>query len=159
RVTDGPATIQISTSNKSREKEIGSTSFEKISVGTFKLHKGYNRIDIKGISKTGKRFAQISDLLLQVPDSRSVAYVKNNKGNNCYWGRRGPSVHLKYDMPSKPNMEWLYSELTVPADMDPVGSYFMANGFGEGYFGIQVNTRDERRVLFSVWSPFQTDNP
>jgi hypothetical protein len=35
----------------------------------------------------------------------------------------------------------------------------MANGFGEGYFGIQVNSSSERRVLFSVWSPFQTDNP
>jgi hypothetical protein len=35
----------------------------------------------------------------------------------------------------------------------------MSNGFGEGYFGIQVNRHDERRVLFSVWSPFSTDNP
>ena len=35
----------------------------------------------------------------------------------------------------------------------------MANGFREGYFGIQVNGPDERRVLFSIWSPFRTDNP
>jgi hypothetical protein len=35
----------------------------------------------------------------------------------------------------------------------------MANGFGEGYFGIQVNSATERRVLFSVWSPFSTDDP
>ena len=35
----------------------------------------------------------------------------------------------------------------------------MANGFGEGYFGIQVNTDTERRILFSVWSPFVTDDP
>ncbi|WP_339706446.1 DUF3472 domain-containing protein [Algoriphagus aquimarinus] len=35
----------------------------------------------------------------------------------------------------------------------------MANGFGEGYFGIQVNSESERRILFSVWSPFKTDNP
>lgn len=39
------------------------------------------------------------------------------------------------------------------------GSYFVANGFGEGYFGIQVNGPLERRVLFSVWSPCSTDNP
>jgi hypothetical protein len=43
--------------------------------------------------------------------------------------------------------------------MDPVGSYYMANGFGEGYFGMQVNGPAERRILFSVWSPFSTDNP
>jgi hypothetical protein len=35
----------------------------------------------------------------------------------------------------------------------------MTNGFGEGYFGIQVNSEVERRILFSVWSPFKTDNP
>ena len=35
----------------------------------------------------------------------------------------------------------------------------MANGFTDGYFGIQVNSPDERRVLFSVWSPYNTDNP
>jgi len=35
----------------------------------------------------------------------------------------------------------------------------MANGFAEGYFGIQVNSLTERRILFSVWSPYKTDNP
>ena len=40
-----------------------------------------------------------------------------------------------------------------------IGSYFMVNGFAEGYCGIQVNSADERRILFSVWSPFETDNP
>jgi hypothetical protein len=47
-------------------------------------------------------------------------------------------------------------EITVPVGQDPIGSYFMANGFGEGYFGFQVNSKTERRVLFSVWSPFRT---
>ncbi|HEV9037663.1 MAG TPA: DUF3472 domain-containing protein, partial [Puia sp.] len=28
-----------------------------------------------------------------------------------------------------------------------------------GYFGMQVNSATERRILFSVWSPFTTDNP
>jgi hypothetical protein len=40
-----------------------------------------------------------------------------------------------------------------------IGSYYMATGFSEGYFGIQVNSATERRILFSVWSPFVTDNP
>jgi hypothetical protein len=35
----------------------------------------------------------------------------------------------------------------------------MANGFADGYFGIQVNSPTERRILFSVWSPYKTDNP
>lgn len=35
----------------------------------------------------------------------------------------------------------------------------MTNGFGEGYCGIQANSDTERRILFSVWSPFETDDP
>jgi len=76
-----------------------------------------------------------------------------------YWGRRGPSVHLAYEVPRDTAVEYAYGEITVAEGDDPPGSYFMANGFGEGYFGIQVNGPTERRVLFSVWSPFPTDDP
>jgi hypothetical protein len=55
--------------------------------------------------------------------------------------------------------EYFYNEITVPVGNDVLGSYFMANGFAHGYFGIQVNSETERRVLFSVWSPYKTDNP
>ncbi len=72
-----------------------------------------------------------------------------------YWGRRGPSVHLTYTVPQDVDLEYAYSEIVVEEGDDPVGSYFMANGFREGYFGIQVNSSQERRVLFSVWSPLQ----
>ncbi len=67
--------------------------------------------------------------------------------------------YVGYGLPQGKNLTYAYSELTVPVGQDPVGSYFMANGFAEGYFGIQVNSPTERRVLFSVWSPFSTDNP
>src|SRR5690606_16285439 len=76
-----------------------------------------------------------------------------------HWGRRGPSVHMNYRLPDNIDAEWFYNEVTVPEGEDVEGSYFMANGFGEGYFGIQVNSPSERRVLFSVWSPFATDDP
>ena len=66
---------------------------------------------------------------------------------------------MNYQAPENVNVEWYYNELTVPVGEDKIGSYFMANGFGEGYFGIQVNSAKERRVLFSVWSPFTTDDP
>ncbi len=121
---------------------------------------GYVRVDLQGVKKDGTVFADASELVVS-SDTRdlTLAYVKDNEGNRFYWGRRGPSVHLGYQLPEKKTIEWFYSELTVPEKMDPIGSYFMANGFGEGYFGMQVNSPAERRVLFSVWSPFSTDNP
>lgn len=86
-------------------------------------------------------------------------FVKNNEGNFFYWGRRGPSVHLRYELSGRTDLEYFYSEITVPEGNDVIGSYFMANGFSHGYFGFQVNSETERRILFSVWSPYQTDDP
>jgi len=68
-------------------------------------------------------------------------------------------VHLSYDVPKDMAVEWFYNEVTVPVGEDLQGSYFMADGFGQGYFGMQVNSPTERHILFSVWSPFQTDDP
>ncbi len=121
---------------------------------------GYVTIHLKRIKKSAPQFPTIGSLLLSgtAIDSKTT-FVKDNDGNFFYWGRRGPSVHLSYELPEKTDIEWFYNEITVPKGEDVQGSYFMANGFAEGYFGIQVNSPTERRILFSVWSPFQTDNP
>ncbi|MEX0793558.1 MAG: DUF3472 domain-containing protein [Pirellulaceae bacterium] len=121
---------------------------------------GYVQVEIQGRKRTGRVFAEIRDLLVTTETADlKLDFVKSNEGNMFYWGRRGPSVHLTYVVPEDRKLQYAYSEITVPEGEDTIGSYFMANGFGEGYFGIQVNNSRERRVLFSVWSPFQTDNP
>lgn len=122
---------------------------------------GYLRIEFRGMKRSGNYFAEISELRISgtAVDS-TAAFVRNNEGNYFYWGRRGPSVHINYDPDEVGNeAEWFYSEMTVPHGNDVVGSFFMANGFKEGYFGMQVNSETERRILFSVWSPFETDDP
>lgn len=117
---------------------------------------GYVRVDFKGKKKAGKTYAGPTALLVGGTAAKGLNYVGDF---SFYWGRRGPSVHMSYQMPENETAEWFYNEVTVPVGDDPVGSYFMSNGFGEGYFGIQVNSETERRVLFSVWSPFETDDP
>lgn len=121
---------------------------------------GYVAITMKGISKTAAIFANVSSIKASSTCiNDTTAFVKNNEGEFFYWGRRGPSVHLNYPLPDTAGAAWFYNEVTVPKDNDVIGSYFMADGFGEGYFGMQVNSDTERRVLFSVWSPFSTDDP
>ena len=117
---------------------------------------GYVQVDFQGKTLKGNTFAAPSSLLVGGQASEGMNFVGDF---SYYWGRRGPSVHLSYTIPAGKTAEWFYNELTVPQGEDVLGSYFMANGFGEGYFGIQVNSRTERRVLFSVWSPYNTDNP
>ena len=112
---------------------------------------GYVKVDLKGISKTGNYFADVSDVMIG-GTATTGSLVFANDPANFYWSRRGPSCHLNYTIPSA-DKTYFYSELTVPAGEDKIASYFMANGFGEGYFGMQVNSATERRVLFSVWDP------
>jgi hypothetical protein len=130
-------------------------------VGRIKVKAaGYVRIDMQGMHKTASAYPRPVSLIITALDTTlNVSYVKDNEDNRFYWGRRGPSVHLSYTSPPNKDLEWFYSEITVPDGQDVIGSYFMANGFAEGYFGMQVNSATERRVIFSVWSPFVTDNP
>ena len=128
-------------------------------AGTFYLKKGYNIIHIKANEKGSAPFPKIKNLKIYFQGKDDFKFVRDNIDQRFYWGRRGPSVHLSYEMPENVKVKWFYNEMTIPKDKDPIGSYFMSNGFKEGYFGIQVNSLKERRILFSVWSPFPTDNP
>jgi len=161
RATTGRSSLVARAGDTDITFAVEGTEFGLHKIGRIEVARaGYVRVDLRGETRNGTTFAEIRDL--QVASSTEglvVDFVKNNDGNMFYWGRRGPSVHLTYQTSKDAKLEYAYSEITVPKGQDTIGSYFMANGFGEGYFGIQVNGPQERRVLFSVWSPFKTDNP
>lgn len=158
---DGRSLIRVTAPGLEVDKELPAGEAREVSIGTVTIDAaGYVRVDLQGLEKTGAGFAQVSDLLVSSSTAElELNHVKEPGGNRFYWGRRGPSVHLGYPPPAGKTIEYFHSDLTVPEGEDAIGSYFMANGFSEGYFGIQVNGPSERRVLFSVWSPFSTDNP
>jgi hypothetical protein len=56
---------------------------------------------------------------------------------------------LMYSTPKDTQVELFYNEVVGIAD--PVATYYMACGFSRGYFGMQVNSPTERRIIFSVW--------
>ena len=68
--------------------------------------------------------------------------------------RAARSVHLFY---TAPESDWFYNELTV--EQSTPGSYFMACGFGHGYFGMQEPANGKKVVLFSVWDPGNQNDP
>lgn len=156
-VAKNKSKISVSANGKKFTVSIIGNEFGEYPAGTITVaDTGYLAIHLKGVSKAKSGFSDISYLLLQnIADTTKPRYVKDE----FYWGRRGPSVHLNYPLPEDKSFEYFYNELTIPIGSDPVGSYFMSNGFAEGYCGIQVNSKTERRVLFSVWAPFTTDDP
>lgn len=130
-------------------------TIETIPLGTFDINSpGYYFVDLSAVEGS----ADITDIIVSGSAVQS-GIIYSNDPKYYYWSRRGPSCHLGYFIPTKSNVTYYYNEVVVPVGEDVNGSYYMANGFGEGYFGIQVNSPTERRVLFSVWSPFHTDNP
>ncbi|MFV0506743.1 MAG: DUF3472 domain-containing protein [Bacteroidales bacterium] len=161
RSPKGTSKIEISVNGKSKHTLVlDNSSWELIPVCTVKVLKDeYVRVDFKGLAREGDVFADISDIIIDGEAAQeSLIFVREAK--DFHFGRRGPSVHLAYQIPeSVGNAEYFYNEITVPKKEDVIGSYFMVNGFGEGYCGIQINSETERRVLFSVWSPHKTDNP
>ena len=161
RVRDGRSTVESRVGSETHQTAIESTELTSCEIGQIKIEKaGYVRIDLRGVERTGSVYAELRDLLVSSDvDGLTLDYVKSNDGNMFYWGRRGPSVHLRYEVPQGRDLQFAYSEITVPPGQDPIGTYYMANGFSGGYFGFQVNSADERRVLFSIWSPFKTNNP
>ncbi|AZQ65586.1 DUF3472 domain-containing protein [Flammeovirga pectinis] len=158
KVINGPVQLSIKIGQQEKFITVKSKELKAIDIGSFKLQKsGYQEVIIN--KKTLVDDVQI--VYLEI-DKKTENKFYSIPESNTYFGRRGPSVHLKYELPAAvkdQEVEWFYNEIEVPKGEDVIGSYFMANGFGEGYFGIQVNSENERRILFSVWSPFKTDNP
>ena len=161
KVPEGESTIRATAAGTVFEKKVTGADSQDVRIGLVNVKApGYVRLDLQGLDKKGAVFAQVSDLIVasQTPELK-LDYVKDNESNRFYWGHRGPSVHLGYVPPDGKKIEYFYNEVTVPVGQDPIGSYFMANGFGEGYFGMQANSPDQRWILFSVWSPFSTNDP
>ena len=68
--------------------------------------------------------------------------------------RAARSVHLGYPAPEA---SAFYLEVTVETSVP--GSYFMACGFRQGYFGVQELAGGKKVVLFSVWDAAEGDDP
>lgn len=155
-IAKGNSEIEVLFNDKKERIKLSSQDFDTIYIGDFMSSGiGYQHIDLIGVSKNDSTFAYIKGFVYKQPeDSTLLKYIKDD----FYFGRRGPSTHLVFETPTD-DIEYMYSEIEIDKGQDVMGSYFMANGFGEGYFGIQVNSETERRILFSIWSPYKTDDP
>ena len=120
-----------------------SKSVEVVELGTFKVNApGYHRIVLENTA--GAHLRELSALQLTGPAARGATA-------NPLERRNAASVHLGYLVPKEheQDIEWFYCEVTPRTD--PLWSYYMATGWHRGYFGMQVNSPTERRLIFSVW--------
>jgi hypothetical protein len=152
KVPDGVSKIKMTINGTAFTISADNRQYKNVAGGKITLTApGYVKVTLQGESKTGTYFADVSDFIIAGGAATGAKFA--NDPANYYWSRRGPSVHLGYPVAAGTDVEYFYNEMTIPAGEDRIGSYFMSNGFSEGYFGIQVNSATERRILFSVWDP------
>ncbi len=111
--------------------------------GKFQINQpGYQQFMLLCLNKPDQPFGNIDTLILDGPALEGAHF-------NLKERRNAASVHLSYQVPENTNIEAFYCEVT--AVEDPVCTFYMACGWHRGYFGMQVNSPTERRIIFSVW--------
>jgi len=139
--------VNLSIASKSFRVYIPSSkSFKKIKVGLVVINDtGFYTIKISCAEKrTEVIIADIQSIELSGDAAEGIH-------TNTKPRRNSASVHLRYPLADTTKALSFYNEISIPEGADIVHSYYMACGFARGYFGIQVNSPTERRVIFSVW--------
>lgn len=126
--------IQIPVGSKTKEVRIG--TIPVVDSGFIEVVLSAKKLLRDGI--------QIESLNISGNATEGIRYNAKPRKNAA-------SVHLRYSLADSIRAIGFYNEVTVPKDYDHLHSFYMTNGFSRGYFGIQVNSEKERRVIFSVW--------
>jgi hypothetical protein len=141
----GSSTLRLTVAEKPLTAKASATDNQPVTVdfGSAEIKAaGYFSFTLEGVSKEGDCFGNLDALLLSGPAAEGAHF-------NLKERRNAASVHLGYPIPKDAKIEWFYNEVTVRTD--PLWSYYMVCGFSRGYFGIQVNSPTERRIIFSIW--------
>jgi len=142
---DAETKLRLTAAGKSREaaaKGTGSDSV-KVDFGSFDIPAaGYQQFTLESLNAPGQSAGNLQTLLLDGPAAVGAQF-------NLEERRNAASVHLAYPIAGATNVDAFYCEVT--GQETPLWTYFEACGWHRGYFGMQVNSPTERRIIFSVW--------
>lgn len=136
--------LRVTVAGQSRETEVKGAGGEIITAnfGKFEIKEtGYQRFTLEALN-AAPPFGDPSALVLDGPAVKDAHF-------NLKPRRNAASVHLRYPAPKDTRVAAFYCEVT--GIEEPVATYYMACGWHRGYFGMQINSTTERRIIFSVW--------
>lgn len=137
--------LRLAVAGKSREAVAKGAGEElvKVDFGSFEIPAaGYQRFTLESLNAAGQAVGDLQALMLDGPATAGAHF-------NLEARRNAASVHLSYPTAGITNIDAFYCEVTGVET--PIWTYFEACGWHRGYFGIQVNSPTERRIIFSVW--------
>jgi hypothetical protein len=143
---DAQSKLKLTVGEASREVTVlgtGSDTPVTADFGAFKIAgTGFQRFALTSLNERGQPSGNLEALVLDGPAAEDAHF-------NLKERRNAASVHMNYPLPPEEKIQWFYNEVTGVTD--PTSTFYMACGFNRGYFGMQVNSPTERRIIFSVW--------
>lgn len=139
------AKLRLTLAGQSREAIVQGAGAELVtaSFGSFDIAEvGYQCFSLESLNEVGQPFGDLEALILDGPAIAEAHF-------NLKPRRNAASVHLAYPVDKETKVEAFYCEMTGVEE--PLWTYYMACGWHRGYFGMQVNSPTERRIIFSVW--------
>lgn len=137
--------LRLTVAGTSREATARGTADGPVAVdfGAFDIGAaGYQRFQLESLNDKGRDAGTIDALVIAGPAAEKAQFNLKSRRNTA-------SVHLAYPTAGVTNIDAFYCEVTPK--VAPLWTYFEACGWHRGYFGMQVNSPTERRIIFSVW--------
>jgi hypothetical protein len=137
--------LRLTVAGQSRDVTVigGGSDLVTAAFGSFDIAKaGYQRFTLESRNPEGRPAGDLDALILDGPAIENAHF-------NLKPRRNAASVHLFYPVDKETKVAAFYCEMTGLED--PVWTYYEACGWHRGYFGMQVNSPTERRIIFSVW--------
>jgi len=142
---DATSKLRLTVAGQSREASVSGAGSELVTAGfgSFDIAQAsYQRFTLESLNPRGRPCGDLDALILDGPATQDAHFNLKSR-------RNAASVHLAYPVDKDMKVEAFYCEMTGLED--PVWTYYMACGWHRGYFGMQVNSPTERRIIFSVW--------
>ncbi len=142
---DATSKLRLTVAGQSKEATVVGDEANLVTAGfgSFDIPTaGYQRFTLESLNPQGRPFGDLDALVLKGPATEDSHF-------NLKPRRNAAAVHLVYPVEKDVEVEAFYCEMTGLED--PVWTYYMACGWHRGYFGMQVNSPTERRIIFSVW--------
>ncbi len=142
---DATSKLRLTVAGQAHDATVKGAGAELVtaSFGSFDIAKtGYQRFTLESLNPEGQAFGDLDTLVLDGPAIEDAHF-------NLKPRRNAASVHLFYPEAKGKKVAAFYCEMTGVEE--PVWTYYMACGWHRGYFGMQVNSLTERRIIFSVW--------
>lgn len=137
--------LKLTVGDQSRSSQVTGAGDAEVTAdfGEFSVAKaGYVSFRLESLQKDGQPQGDVKELVLS-------GSVTDGAHFNMLPRRNAASVHLSYPIDRDTEVSAFYCEMTGVED--PLWTYYMACGWHRGYFGMQVNSPTERRIIFSVW--------